>query len=327
MPPSLEAAALLSPTHACRRLTNHLQEVVGADYSNLVGGAPGWSWKHPQPFSSGGSDQFTGHKHDSETGLKYFGARYYHESAARWTSPDAVLYHRYDPQSLNKYAYVRNDPVNLADSDGKEWIWVRAPWNDLYGLEGMLIEEGWTEVWNPERIESDNTPIVEVPGCDPDGYRDATPAEAQAILDYAIKFAGTPYKSGGNDKTGMDCSGLIYRVLTDTGYYSGPDFSTSGIPALSIVRLMSDSETLTAGDILLFPGHVGFYDPKPPADDPKDPEIKIKPYWNLFSALGSSDNPKYVTWGSPRWFDPTWNGQTGTGSNTKRFRVRVPCKK
>jgi RHS repeat-associated protein len=84
----------------------------------MVGGAPSWSWKNSQPFGSGGSDQFTGHKQDSETGLKYFGARYYNAAALRWISADSVTAHVYDPQSLNKYAYVRNDPVNLVDPDG-----------------------------------------------------------------------------------------------------------------------------------------------------------------------------------------------------------------
>jgi RHS repeat-associated protein len=55
-------------------------------------------------------------------GLDYFGARYYDGSAYnatfRWISADSLAAHTYDPPSLNKYAYVRNDPVNLVDPDG-----------------------------------------------------------------------------------------------------------------------------------------------------------------------------------------------------------------
>jgi RHS repeat-associated protein len=61
-------------------------------------------------------------------GLDYFGARYYDGSAYpatfRWISADSVTAHIYDPPSLNKYAYVRNDPVNLVDRDGHSWTCV-----------------------------------------------------------------------------------------------------------------------------------------------------------------------------------------------------------
>jgi len=70
---------------------------------------------------SGGSDQFAGHKVDEETGLKDFGARYYNPTTKRWNTADSLTAHIYDPQSLNKYAYVRNDPVNLVDPDGRAW--------------------------------------------------------------------------------------------------------------------------------------------------------------------------------------------------------------
>ena len=37
----------------------------------------------------------------------------------RWISADPVTANIYDPQSLNKYTFVRNDPVNLVDPDGR----------------------------------------------------------------------------------------------------------------------------------------------------------------------------------------------------------------
>jgi hypothetical protein len=38
----------------------------------------------------------------------------------RWISVDPVLSRIYDPQSLNRYSYVRNDPVNRFDPDGRQ---------------------------------------------------------------------------------------------------------------------------------------------------------------------------------------------------------------
>ncbi|MDE1156354.1 MAG: HNH endonuclease [Acidobacteriaceae bacterium] len=69
--------------------------------------------------------KFTGKERDAESGLDYFGARYYASSMGRWMSPDwssspeAVPYsHLDDPQSLNLYGYVRNNPLSKPDLDG-----------------------------------------------------------------------------------------------------------------------------------------------------------------------------------------------------------------
>jgi RHS repeat-associated protein len=68
---------------------------------------------------------FTGKERDTESGLDYFGARYYTSTMGRWMSPDwaskpeAVPYSTLDnPQSLNLYGYVLNNPLSHADADG-----------------------------------------------------------------------------------------------------------------------------------------------------------------------------------------------------------------
>jgi RHS repeat-associated protein len=69
--------------------------------------------------------KFTGKKRDIETGLDYFGARYYSNGLGRWVSADwsampvPVPYADFgDPQSLNQYSYVRNLPTTRIDADG-----------------------------------------------------------------------------------------------------------------------------------------------------------------------------------------------------------------
>jgi RHS repeat-associated protein len=68
---------------------------------------------------------FTGKERDAESGLDYFGARYYTSAMGRFLSPDwsakvePVPYAKLDdPQSLNLYSYVRNNPMSRTDPTG-----------------------------------------------------------------------------------------------------------------------------------------------------------------------------------------------------------------
>jgi RHS repeat-associated protein len=74
--------------------------------------------------------KFTGKERDIETGLDYFGARYYSNGLGRFVTPDwaakatAVPYAEFaDPQSLNLYSYVRNIPTTRFDADGHQDGW------------------------------------------------------------------------------------------------------------------------------------------------------------------------------------------------------------
>jgi RHS repeat-associated protein len=82
--------------------------------------------------------QFTSKERDSETGLDFFESRYYSSAQGRFTSPDEFkggfldafsgqaafqpgplpYADMTDPQTLNKYAYVRNNPLRYTDPDG-----------------------------------------------------------------------------------------------------------------------------------------------------------------------------------------------------------------
>jgi len=81
--------------------------------------------------------RFTGKERDAESGNDYFGARYYASSMGRFLSPDwsakvePVPYAKLDnPQSLNLYAYVGNNPLGRIDADGHLTIIVPGTWNN-----------------------------------------------------------------------------------------------------------------------------------------------------------------------------------------------------
>src|SRR6266568_1364805 len=70
---------------------------------------------------TGTTHKFTGKERDAESGLDNFGARYDSSSMGRFMSPDPMGGHPQDPQTLNRYAYVRNNPVSLTDPTGLDF--------------------------------------------------------------------------------------------------------------------------------------------------------------------------------------------------------------
>jgi RHS repeat-associated protein len=71
--------------------------------------------------------KFTGKERDQESNLDMFGARYYGSSLGRFMTPDwaakptDVPYASFgNPQSLNLYSYVNNNPTTTRDPDGHD---------------------------------------------------------------------------------------------------------------------------------------------------------------------------------------------------------------
>ena len=88
----------------------------GNDQTQISGSCPDATEHH-----------FTTKEHDSESGNDYFLARYYASNLGRFLTPDwsaktdPVPYAKTDnPQSLNLYAYVLNNPLRSFDADGHE---------------------------------------------------------------------------------------------------------------------------------------------------------------------------------------------------------------
>ncbi|PYT57552.1 MAG: hypothetical protein DMG35_20080 [Acidobacteria bacterium] len=81
--------------------------------------------ERPISSSSGNNYKFTGKERDPESGLDDFGARYYSSALGRWLTPDwspapapVPFADLANPQTLNLYAYVNNNPITGIDPDG-----------------------------------------------------------------------------------------------------------------------------------------------------------------------------------------------------------------
>jgi len=98
--------------------------------------------------------RFTGQQRDLEGPvLDFFGARYFSAPQGRFTSPDwseipqSVPYADLtDPQTLNLYAYVRNNPLSHRDIDGHFWeelknFWQWGHWVNNANLNAALQQD------------------------------------------------------------------------------------------------------------------------------------------------------------------------------------------
>jgi RHS repeat-associated protein len=88
--------------------------------------------------------KFTGKELDASTNLYFYGARYYDHEIGRFITADPTIQHPYDPQDLNRYAYCRNNPLNLIDPSGLGW------WKDLWkGIGDFFSNLGKSIADNP----------------------------------------------------------------------------------------------------------------------------------------------------------------------------------
>lgn len=90
-------------------------------------------------------EKFTGQRFDSDSGLYYYGARYYDPTIGRFIQPDSVVPGPFDPQAHNRYAYVRNDPLTQVDPTGHFWDEFSGGVSDFFGGVGGFVDDYFVE--------------------------------------------------------------------------------------------------------------------------------------------------------------------------------------
>ena len=98
------------------RMTTDAAGQVLQRYDYLPFGDP-WPSTPAQPEVR----RFGGQELDSETQLNHFGARQYQPQTGRFSRADDPGYgNPFDPQSMNLYAYARNNPLSFVDPSGHD---------------------------------------------------------------------------------------------------------------------------------------------------------------------------------------------------------------
>ncbi|MCP4327882.1 MAG: C40 family peptidase [Alphaproteobacteria bacterium] len=76
----------------------------------------------------------------------------------------------------------------------------------------------------------------------------------------ASRFLGVPYLWGGRTMLGIDCSGLVQIALQAIGIFAPRDSYMQETEIGDAVDIPADPAQLRRGDLVFFPGHVGFVD-------------------------------------------------------------------
>jgi RHS repeat-associated protein len=124
--------------------------------------------------------RFTGQQWEASLGLYDYRARFYDPTLGRFLQPDPIVPEPGNPQALNRYAYVYNNPLRYTDPSG------HCPWCIAVGVALIVlkvVDYGWTayDAWQSLRVMND-------PNASPEAR-----AEAAANLALTAAFeAGEP---------------------------------------------------------------------------------------------------------------------------------------
>ena len=175
-------------------------------------------WRNlPQHPRSGETYTFSAKEKDSETGLSYFGARYYSSDLSIWLSVDPMS-DKYP--SLSPYVYCANNPVKLVDPNGEEV-------GDFFDENGIFLgsdgkDDGKIyiisqDIWD-RYVECDENDNLTGVLADPE-YRDLyTKKPSQAYLSNEAVFSilsfynSTGFELTRNDNLG---SGVLLRTRVE----------------------------------------------------------------------------------------------------------------
>ncbi len=79
--------------------------------------------------------KFTGQTEDQSIGLYWYASRAYDPAIGRFCSPDAIVPAPANPQALNRYSYVYNNPLKYTDPSGHSAEWFGEDWTEEFEEE------------------------------------------------------------------------------------------------------------------------------------------------------------------------------------------------
>jgi RHS repeat-associated protein len=119
------------------------------------------AWRAYFPYGSlrvtsgsfAGDRSFTGQRLDIPTGMYFYGARYFDTTLGRFVSPDPTMPDPAQPTDLNRFAYVRNNPLRYIDPTG-----LYCTTADSWSLSGGRCTDPAFGSWQPANAVPESSP-------------------------------------------------------------------------------------------------------------------------------------------------------------------------
>jgi RHS repeat-associated protein len=146
--------------------------------------------------------RFTGQRSESSLGIYYYGARWYDSYLNRWIQPDSIIPDQFDPQSWDRFSYVRNNPVNRVDPTGHascedlEWEcddegeWLEGDPNWKYNHLWYMANQIFEKLAGKDDLEA-MAQIIEVGASLFDTWDELMPALSDIFLGFPRSGPGT----------------------------------------------------------------------------------------------------------------------------------------
>ena len=225
-----------------------------------------WGDGYSATVNNAGGDQdnihFSELERDAESGTEHAQFRNYTSRQGRWLSPDPYLgsYDATNPQSMNRYAYVLNNPTSMFDPSGLNWqfnasdgCWDWGASGVVSGVDTVSVTNGCSA--NPGCIAYGTEGCIQAPISvpvapgEPGSGPGAAPNNVVKNLQCAAK-SGQAHSIGAlfgggtiaNFLGGNSVSGLVNLGLSVTGqqpFTSAPNLTGLGLglPVNDILRL------------------------------------------------------------------------------------------
>lgn len=155
---------------------------------------------------------FHGKAYDSESGLQYFGARYYDPVLGRFMGIDPQGFDEGNLQSFNRYAYGNNNPYRYRDPNGK--------WAEDIALAIPGLAFGAHSFWQNASHGNVGAAVVDALGMAADGIAAVVPAipGGAGLAIAATRSAGTDVASGAvKGETALTSRAARREAMRDAG--------------------------------------------------------------------------------------------------------------
>jgi RHS repeat-associated protein len=198
-----------------------------------------------QPFGTfrahsgnAGAYEYTDQELDNETNLYNYDARLYDPVIGRFVTPDSVKQDVYDPQTLNIYAYCRNNPLIYMDPSGHDfWSWYQER-NDAWNSHFYW---GDNDFISPSRYYTDYH-LNNIPDAFADNIFSLGYNATSGILNSAARLkCGNP--NFGDFTTLFSCTPEAGATIEGVSQYAAPWLEQAGGKMLNLFTRAPESIT------------------------------------------------------------------------------------